>query len=253
MADVNPSPAPALPGLHVLLTRAADQAEGWRAALEAAGAVVREAPCIRTRPDPDLAAALAGLAGQDWLLLTSPNGATALMAALGGRWPGGPRVAVVGPGTARAAAALGLPVDHVADRPDGLGLAASLAALGVAGARILLPRGDLAAGDLPAALRAAGAAVTEVVAYRTEPDPALAAALAAALADGVPDWVVLASGSAFDALRATWPDLGGTRIATIGPRTSAAVRAAGFEVAAEAAEPTAAGIVAAIEHPAPLP
>ncbi len=241
-----------------MITRAAGQAEDWRAALEERGARVVEVPCIRIAPPADpapLRAAIADLAGFEWLLLTSPNGARAFAAGLDGRWPGGTRVAVVGPGTAREAAALGLPVDLVAARPDGRGLAASLLAAGdLPGARVLLPRGDLAATDLPVALRAAGACVVEVVAYQTEPDPDLPVALADALADGPPAWVALASGSAFRYLREAWPaepPFAGVRLVTIGPRTSAVVRQAGFEVAAEASEPTAAGVVAAIAAAGP--
>ena len=252
LVPLPPSAAP-LTGLAVMITRAADQAEDWRGVLAARGARVIEVPCIRSTPTAELgvlATAAASLQGFRWVLLTSPNGVRAFAAALPRGWPGGPRVAVVGPGTARAAAAAGLPVDLVAERPDGLGLAAAQAAAGeLAGGRLLLPRGDPARAALAAALRAAGADVTEVIAYRTAVDPDLREGLAAALALATPDWIALASGSAFRALRDAWPttpSLAAVRLATIGPRTSAVVREAGFRVAAEAAAPTAEALALAI-------
>lgn len=230
-----------------MLTRAADQAGPWRAALQAAGARVVEVPCIAIAPgDPAEMREALGLP-TEWGVLTSPNGARAVAAALGTAEPPWRRLAVVGPGTAAAAAAAGWRVDLQPRQADGAGLADLLVQAGYHGSAVLVARGDLAHDDLPARLRKAGALVHEVVAYRTVADPALSGRLAAALAEGPPDWVVLASGSAFMHLHAAWPGgLVRVKLAAIGPRTADVVRAAGLVVAAQAVAPTAEALVAAL-------
>ncbi|MDB5095617.1 MAG: Uroporphyrinogen synthase [Cyanobacteria bacterium RYN_339] len=236
----------ASPGINyrrILITRAPDQADGMARALQALGAETEELATIRIVPgDPaDLAAALANLPPNAWLVFTSANAVRAVAA-----WPT-TRLAAVGPATAAALAAAVRPPDLVAAQQDGLGLARALAAAG--GGLAVLPRGDLATPELPAALVAAGWRVREVVAYRTLPAELDGAALGARLGGGDFDWVVFASGSAFTSLAAQLPDarvLGGVRLASIGPRTSQVIRAAGFAVAAEALQPTPAGLAAAI-------
>lgn len=133
-------------------------------------------PLIRIAPPADWApldAALERLAEYSIVALTSRYAAAALVERLlasGGdaRRLAHARLAVVGAATAAALRARGLAADLVAQPDTGAGLLAALRARGrLAGARILLPRSQLAGGALPAGLRAAGAAVTAVTAYRT--------------------------------------------------------------------------------------
>jgi uroporphyrinogen-III synthase len=236
-----------LAGRRILITRTAEQARDLALALQARGAVTEEVATIRIVRPADWApldAALARLSADDWLVFTSANGARAVIERLDGRWPPA-NLAAIGPATA---AALGRPALLPAQQ-DGPGLAHALLAAGAR--RAVLPRGDRATPELPRILREAGVEVVEAVAYRTlpmdTPDPALAARLS-----GV-DWVVLASPSALEGLLGlvSREALAGVKLASIGGRTSAAIRAAGLAVATEAAEPTVAGLVAALEAPRP--
>src|ERR1019366_5138834 len=79
---------------------------------------------------------------------------------------GKPRCAAVGHATASAAAAEGFIIDYVAKEFLGTALAGELSA-SLADKKVLLPRSDRAGRDLPDALKAAGAEVTEAVAYHT--------------------------------------------------------------------------------------
>ena len=166
-----------LSGLSIVNTRASHQAEPLTAELVSKGATVLHYPAIRIVPPADFApldSALAALLrGKfDWLILTSTN----TVEALAQRWPpqeatnrsAGPpaRVAAVGPATAEAAArrldiqASLIPEEFVA---ESLAMALALQP----GERILLPQSEIARSFLADAFQAAGAAVTQVVAYRT--------------------------------------------------------------------------------------
>src|SRR5262249_33532478 len=90
----------------------------------------------------------------------------------------------VGPATAEAARAAGLPVDVVPDRGDAEGVLLLLRRLSPRGRRFLLPRSSLAREVLPEGLRREGAEVDAVVAYRTVPAEVDAAGLCAALRAG---------------------------------------------------------------------
>ncbi len=99
-------------------------------------------------------------------------------------------------------------------------------------------------GDLAARLSAAGWLVDEVVAYRTtgaDPDP-----LARDAARGA-DAVLFTSGSAVEqAITLLGAEGVPPLVVTIGPSTSAATRAAGLRVAAEAQPHSADGLIDAL-------
>ena len=94
------------------------------------------------------------------------------------------------------------------------------------------------------------ASVTEVAAYRTVADDSGAPEVRGLLEARAIDWLTFTSSSTAEFfLRAITPEIvakSGARIASIGPATSAALRKAGLEVAAEADVSTAAGLAAAI-------
>jgi len=198
LAAARPTPARMGPA-RVLVTRTAEQAGPLVDALRARGLEVTAIPTIDVVPatagDP-LDGAVADLRRYAWVVVTSPNGADATLDAIGrlGAETGGTRWAAVGPATASALSTRGVVADLVPARADGEGIADELPIR--TGDRVLLPRADIADGVLPDRLRARGAVVDEVVAYRTMEGPAAARApLAAAFGEAPFDALVFTSGS----------------------------------------------------------
>jgi uroporphyrinogen III methyltransferase/synthase len=109
--------------------------------------------------------------------------------------------------------------------------------------RALIVRAEEGREVVPDALRERGAEVDVVAVYRTVPEPLSEEQRAAAL--GASD-LVFASASAAKAFHAAAGTLAGPRIVSIGPATSEAIRALGFEPGLEAAEPTPGGLVDAL-------
>lgn len=247
------SEAPPVRG-SVLLTRPSGRADDLADRLRGAAIAVHAVPTVETEPIPTGLAATAEFLGRtgptavDWLVVTSPLGASIALDALAraGRVPGlgRPRLAAVGPATAGVLGDGGWPANLVPTTASGAAMAAGMVALeGLAGRRVVLARADAAGSDLPDALRSAGALVEDVAIYRTLEAPAGSAGpLRDALRDSALATIVVASGSAVRGLvRLAGPDLVGrlreVPIASIGPTTSTAVRAAGLRVAAEATRP----------------
>lgn len=249
-----------LAGKRVVVTRAPEQAGDLIRRLEELGAEVLLKPSIAFAEPKDTGAldqALRSLDSFHWVVFTSPNAVRFVCRrcrTLGIEWPQGatrPRVAAVGPATAAAARAEGLPADHVASRHTGEALAQELRAE-VRGSRIFLPRSDRARPALPAALRASGAAVVEAVAYCTIAPGAGEGSVFEKIQSGEADVIAFASPSAFHNLS---EELGGEMMnrisqrvafAALGPVTAGALREAGLRVEIEARESTAAGLAAAI-------
>lgn len=251
-----------LSGRRIVVTRAREQADGLVERLRALGADPLVCPAIAFAPAEDtgpLDAALRRLHQYDWLLLTSANGVRAVaerLRALGLDLAAteGLRIGAIGPATAEALAALGVRVDFM---PGEYVAEAILAEIGdVAGARILLPRADIAREALAVGLRVKGAIVDEFAAYRTVPGEG-AAALAALLRRGDVDAITFTSSSTVRYLLAGIEAAGMRRpeaiqrmseaaIVCIGPITAATAREEGLQVAAEARAYTADGVVEAL-------
>ncbi|MEO6445964.1 MAG: uroporphyrinogen-III synthase [Gemmatimonadaceae bacterium] len=231
----------------VAITRAREDALSLAVALDAHGLRPLVAPLIRIVPRP--AEGLAQVLGQweqyDWIACTSRHAVDALaegcrVAGIAPHLLGMLRVAAVGGATASALASLGIPVSVVPERGDAEQLAAALLATAPgAGARVLFPRAAAARDSLPAALRAAGLLVDDVIAYETLPCEAGAAELASALSRQEVAVVTLASGSAARAFGALVPaDLHSrTRLVSIGATTSEIARSMGLRVVDEAESP----------------
>jgi uroporphyrinogen-III synthase len=235
-----------LRGLTVVVTRAAPQAPELSRPLRRLGAGVVELPTIRIDGPADggvaLDAALADLSRYGWLIVTSANGAAAVLARLpDARRLGGLQLAAIGPATAAALAAAHLPADLVPPRY----VAESLLEVFPRGpGRVLLARAAVARDVLPDGLRAAGWSVDVVEAYRTAtPTPSPDALDAVAGAD-VACFTAPSTFERFLALagRERLPPA----VACIGPVTAEAVRAAGVEPAVEAPVHTMAGLVDAL-------
>jgi uroporphyrinogen III methyltransferase/synthase len=241
-----------LRGQRIIITRPREQAAELASMLEAVGAEVIEFPTIEIRPPADprpLEEAARSLSGYDWLIFTSANGVRSFaerrpdLAAFCGR------VCAIGPATRQAAEQAGLTVALMPREYVAEGLVEAFAAEDLSGKRILLPRAAVARDVAPEELRRRGARVDVVEAYRTAvPEGARERAREIFGGARKPEWVTFTSSSTVtNFVAAAGPEaLAGVRVASIGPVTSATARRAGIQVDAEAAEYTAAGLVAAI-------
>jgi uroporphyrinogen III methyltransferase/synthase len=231
-------------GRRVLVTRSRDQSIELVELLEAEGAEAIEAPLIQVAPLEDyteLDDACAAAGDFDWIVFTSANGVVAFMERLMSgprdvRALAGPRLCAVGPGTAAYLARYALKVDVMPDDHNAEAVAAALKKTGpLESKRMLFPKADIARDVLPEELRAAGAEVTEVVAYRTvtaESDVHLA--IYRQLLDRQIDVVTFSSASAIRAFVAIHGAdqavdlLNHTVVATIGPVTADAAHRYGI-------------------------
>jgi uroporphyrinogen III methyltransferase/synthase len=241
------APAP-LAGVTVAVTRARAAASGLAARLKSLGARVVQAPAIRTVPLPGPAP---DLAAYDLLCLTSPAGVAALFERLraGGRDAralAGTRVAAIGPGTARALTDRGIVADVVPERAVAEGLVQTLAELEPPVRRALIARASEGREVLPGALRASGAEVDVLALYETLAESPPAHVLREALAA---DYLTFTSASTVRFfLRAVGDDRpsAATRIVSIGPITSDALREHGLEPHVEASAYDIDGLVEAL-------
>lgn len=253
-------------GKRVLVTRARTQAAVTAELLQEHGADAVVVPTIEIHPPPDaapLAEALARLrsGAYAWVAFTSANGVEMTWRALveGGRDArifGAAHLAAIGPATARALERHGLHADVVAAEFRGEGLAKDLlVALGeTPSASILLARAARARDVLPQALRAAGHSVDIVSVYETRPPAAESVqALARELELGRIDAITFTSSSTVDnlcdLLGSAVPELlRSTRVASIGPITTASAVARGVRVDITARTYTVPGLVEALEE-----
>ncbi len=234
-----------LAGVTVAVTRARAQASGLAARLRGLGAAALEAPAIRVRELPGPAPELERY---DLVCLTSPNGVRLLFERLhragrDARAFGAARVAAIGPGTAAALREHGLIADIVPERFVAEGLVEALA--GVPVTRALVARAAEARDVLPDALRARGAEVDVVALYETVAEP-LSERQREEVATA--DYVTFTSSSTvrflFEAMDGRLSER--TRLVSIGPVTSQALRDRGREPDVEAARHDIDGLVEAI-------
>ena len=235
-------------GRRVLITRPRAQAAELSDRLAALGAEPVEAPMIRVVAPDDpgpLQAAAAEPEAFDWIIFTSANAVQAFMAALlhgnrDVRSLKGPLLCAVGSGTAEKLHEYGIKVDLVPDEFRAESVVAALAPTGsLNAARILLPRADIGREVIADALREQGAAVTEVIAYRTVLDDShedTGPDVYKMLLEGRLDVVTFTSPSAVRNFARLYGDeqvtdlLRNTAVATIGPVTTEAATQIGINV-----------------------
>ncbi|HEU4613179.1 MAG TPA: uroporphyrinogen-III synthase [Kofleriaceae bacterium] len=247
-----------------VLTRDPVDAQAYASALAPLGLDVVAMPVTRTVPPADRDALARALDEGEYaaIVVASPRAVHELARAVGSlagirtTLPELPDVWAVGPATKRALDIAKLPAQLPAGVRDGAELARHMvASRSLAGRRVLVPRAEEGRTDIREILRAAGAEVVDVVAYRTvalaPDDPLLgegadllvrgAAAICAVFAPSQ----VSALAAAIDARQHALPALI-TRFCAIGETTAGALRAAGVAEVAVADAPTPEGMARAV-------
>ena len=255
-----------LAGVRVLVGRARHQAGALSVGLRKLGARVIEIPFIEIRPPRSykpLDSALKNLESYDWLILTSVNGVEALWKRmkknhLTKRHFRRLKVAAIGPATRKAIEARGLKVDVVPQEYVAESVVKSLRRR-IAGKRVLLARAKVARDVIPRELRKLGAQVDVVEAYETVIPRSSRVLLRAVLRDPkrhphvitftssstVRNFVTLVAGKSAHG-RDARAYISDSKLASIGPVTSATLRELGLSVDIKARKYTIPGLVQAI-------
>jgi uroporphyrinogen-III synthase len=247
-----------LAGRRILVTRAAHQAGKLSEGLRALGAEPVEVPVLEIQPPVSfepLDEALRKLHQYSWLILTSANTVRALVErgaeldlALAADVPR--QVAAIGDATAAAARHAGFDVALVPESYVAESLVEQLAQR-AAGQKVLIARAAIARDVIPDALRAAGALVDVVDAYRNVMPEAAPAQLRQALEQGIDAATFTSSSSVTHLAKAAYATglafpFAGVRAISIGPITSQTLREHGWEPAIEAELSDIPGLIAAL-------
>lgn len=205
--------------MRLIVTRPQPQADAWVERLQAAGFDAAALPLLHTvaSDEPATPAAQATIAAADGLVFVSPAAVAHGFAAAGAAlapWPAGRWAAAPGPGTAERLVEAGVPraaiVEPAADAGqfDSEALWERLRGRVGAGSRVVIVRGDGGRDWLADTMRAAGADVAFVAAYRrAAPVPTAdeRAVLAAALSAPARHLWLFSSSEAIDHLAALAP------------------------------------------------
>jgi uroporphyrinogen III methyltransferase / synthase len=243
-----------LVGRTVLVTRGRAKGDLLGELLGVAGATVLRVPLIAVEPLAEadtLAGAVQRLrTGESgaWLVLTSQTAVNLLIDRVGEAAAlDGVSVAVVGPATEAALRSHGIEAALVASGQTAQSLADELATRHLERSNVLIVAAA-GGGDVVApALRAGGACVEVIAAYRSVLPPGAAAQLRSTLAETSPDAVIFTSGSTVANFTRCLPSgsLPPCPAVCIGPVTAAAARDAGWVTVVTADEHTAHGLLAA--------
>jgi uroporphyrinogen-III synthase len=245
-----------LAGKCVVVTRAPEQAQQLKDELERQGAEVLALPTVSfsaAENPEDLDAALRAMDSFDWIVFTSQNAVRYVCERMNqlGVQRGRAQVAAVGLATAGTAKEAGFVVTYIAKNQGGEALASELTTK-VAGKSVLLPRSDRAGNALPAMLSAAGAKLTDAVAYRTLTPAEINPEALARVKAGDVDVIVFASPSSFHNLCDAIPVAemkqmsAKVNFAAIGPTTSRALLDLGMRVAIQSSHASAVSLADAI-------
>jgi uroporphyrinogen III methyltransferase / synthase len=255
-----------LHGVRVLVTRARHQAQAFARELSELGASVIEIPTIEIRPLRDgsqAERAIERLPETRLIVFASANAVDIffqllLEAGRDARALHRSKVCAIGPETARCLQSHGLQPDLVAGEYTAEGLAEALGGWDLGGARVLIPRAQVARDALPQLLAKRGAEVEFLGVYQTVCPDGTSEALEHLLAREWVDVITFTSSSTVTNFARSLPAerlkaaLEGARIACIGPVTADTARRLGMRVDIIAREYTTRGlaqaIVEAVQH-----
>jgi uroporphyrinogen III methyltransferase/synthase len=246
-------------GRRIVITRAAHDTRDFAALIRELGGEAIEFPTIETAPPSSyevLDRAIAEIASFDWIIFSSANGVDRFVDrmrtnACDLREMGRAAIATIGPITADRVRHYAL---TVAAMPEEYRAEAVVEAIGdqrIAGARILIPRAEVAREVLPDLLRQQGAREVVVApTYRTV-IPASAAAdaerIRTLIAAGSIDLLTFTSSSTVTNFAAmTGVTTVGIKAAAIGPITAETARELGFDVVVAPSSYTVAALIASI-------
>lgn len=232
----------------VLVTRPEPQAGEWVAALQARGQAAHPLPLLQIKADPGFAPQVAhawlALPAVAMVMFVSPNAVASFFAQApdGATWPVHTLAAATGPGTVRALRSAGVPDGCVvAPRADAAAFDAetlwadALSSQSWQGRRVFVVRGETGRDWLAERLRAAGAVLDIVSAYRSVPtpwSPMAVAQLRHALQAPTRALWLFSSSKAIEHLVSAVTDQGASLAASCAlathPRIAATAQAAGF-------------------------
>ncbi|KLU58792.1 uroporphyrinogen-III C-methyltransferase [Peptococcaceae bacterium CEB3] len=245
-------------GQRIVVTRARRQASALARAIEEFGGEAWEFPAIDFAPPTDpsrLALAVEKIKSFEWLVFTSVNGVEAFLGELKRqakdiRDLAGIDLVAIGPATQAALEDRGLRVSFVPPEYRAEAIISGLAGRVLRGQRVLLARAEEARDILPESLKALGADVWDVPAYRTVLGPADRDMLKGLLAQKSVQAVTFTSSSTVrNFMRMVDGDkslLAGIKLFSIGPITSATARDLGLTIDGEAEKYTIKGLVQAL-------
>jgi len=233
-------------GRRIVVTRSREQARELVETLENLGAQAVEAPTFRltAADDPEaVERAAASVGSYDWVVFESANAvarfvATLLRGPVDLRAFGGVSICAIGPSTAERLVAHGLKPDSIIPEFRAEGVADTLASVKpIDGRRVLLVRPDHLRDVVATELTRGGAVVTDLIAYRTQPESPESPAvqdLYRMLLDGRIDAVTFTGPTAVRRFVALIGEeqavdlLNTTTVAAIGPVTAAAAAELGI-------------------------
>lgn len=243
-----------LEGKRVMLTRSSEQAGQWRPRLEALGAQVLELPLITVQRAVDeqrLREVFDTLATYEWMVFTSANGVRFFMELFLERFNdiraiGPARMACVGKATAQVLEAYHLAVDLMPQEALAEALGEALVATGsLDSANVLVVTGNRNRELLPVILEEKGRAIVDTLGvYETCFADLEHSSVAREFREEGADVVLFSSASTAESFAAQAehlqlePSACVPKTCSIGPQTSAAMRAKGMPVDAEASVPS---------------
>jgi uroporphyrinogen III methyltransferase/synthase len=244
-------------GRRIIITRSREQAAGLAQRLRELGAEVHLLPTIRIGPPDSFAAldeAIGKLSSYNWIVFTSANGVERFVQRLADsghdvREMSGAALAAIGPATARRLRDFGLRAAAMPEEYRAEAIVAAIGAERLMGARILIPRAQVAREALLDLLRDSGAAeVAAVAAYKTElPRPEVLGRLTRLLHQHKIDLVTFTSSSTVNNFCSIMGEAAsGQPAAVIGPITAQTAAERGLEVVARAKDYTVDGLFDAI-------
>ncbi len=229
-------------GQTILVTRSVDQAESLAAPLRELGATVLLQPAIEIGPPldwSDVDASIKILDEFDVIVFCSQNGVQYFMDRLldsgaDARSFGDAKIAVIGSKTAETLRQYSLTADMVPDDFRAESLADQMRPT-ISGKRVLIVRASRGVDTLRDAITAAGATVTQVVAYSHQDTPNPDPRIGRMMSDGQIDWViVMSSASGASLAKMFGKSLKKSKIASISSVTTKSLGELGYQVTVEA-------------------